>query len=46
MQALKPIAHRSYRLHYPENALAAVRAAIEAGAESFDIDVQLVAEGT
>jgi glycerophosphoryl diester phosphodiesterase len=35
------IAHRGYALRYPENTLASVRAAIEAGARFVEIDVQL-----
>jgi glycerophosphoryl diester phosphodiesterase len=38
------VAHRGYTLHYPENTLAAVDAAIEAGAHFVEIDVQLTAD--
>lgn len=39
------IAHRGYTLHYPENTLIAVKAAIDAGARYVEIDVQMSAEG-
>jgi glycerophosphoryl diester phosphodiesterase len=35
------VAHRGYRLHYPENTLIAVEAALRAGARYVEIDVQL-----
>ncbi len=35
------VAHRGYTLHYPENTLSAVRAAIEAGARYVEVDIQL-----
>jgi glycerophosphoryl diester phosphodiesterase len=35
------VAHRGYTRHYPENTLASVMAAIEAGARFVEIDVQL-----
>src|SRR5436190_16478043 len=35
------VAHRGYRLHYPENTLPAVEAALRAGARFVEIDVQL-----
>src|SRR5256885_4259362 len=35
------VAHRGYRLHYPENTLPAVEAALRAGARYVEIDVQL-----
>jgi glycerophosphoryl diester phosphodiesterase len=35
------VAHRGYTRHFPENTLAAVRGAIEAGARFVEIDVQL-----
>jgi glycerophosphoryl diester phosphodiesterase len=38
------IAHRGYTLHYPENTLAAVAAAVDAGARFVEIDVQLTAD--
>ena len=40
------IAHRGYTLHYPENTLLALRAAIDAGARFLEVDVQLAADGT
>jgi len=38
------VAHRGYALHYPENTLIAVEAAMEAGARFVEIDVQLTAD--
>lgn len=38
------VAHRGYTLHYPENTLAAVSAAIDAGARFVEIDVQLTSD--
>ncbi len=35
------IAHRGYTLHYPENTLAAIEAAIATGARYVEVDVQL-----
>jgi glycerophosphoryl diester phosphodiesterase len=35
------VAHRGYRLHYPENTLPAIEAALRAGARLVEIDVQL-----
>lgn len=35
------VAHRGYPLHYPENTLLGIQAAVEAGARSFEFDVQL-----
>lgn len=35
------VAHRGYTLHYPENTLAALGAAIAAGARHLEVDVQL-----
>jgi glycerophosphoryl diester phosphodiesterase len=35
------IAHRGYSSRYPENTLSAIRAAVEAGADMVEIDVQL-----
>ena len=35
------VAHRGYTLHYPENTLAGVQAAIDAGARYVEVDVQL-----
>lgn len=45
MQAPELIAHRGYASRYPENTLAAVTAAIEAGAQHVEIDVQLSSDG-
>jgi glycerophosphoryl diester phosphodiesterase len=45
MQTLpKLVAHRGYTLHYPENTLLALRAAVEAGAHYLEFDVQLSAD--
>lgn len=38
------IAHRGYTLHYPENTLISVKAAIDAGARYVEIDVQVSAD--
>jgi glycerophosphoryl diester phosphodiesterase len=38
------VAHRGYALHYPENTLLALRAAVEAGAHYLEFDVQLTAD--
>src|SRR5436190_10543018 len=38
------VAHRGYRLHYPENTLPAIEAALRAGARFVEIDVQLSRE--
>ncbi len=38
------VAHRGYTLHYPENTLVAVDAAILAGARYFEIDIQLTGD--
>lgn len=38
------VAHRGHSLEYPENTLAAVRAAIDAGVRHVEIDVQLSAD--
>jgi len=38
------VAHRGYTLHYPENTLLALRAAVEAGAHYLEFDVQLTAD--
>lgn len=35
------VAHRGYQLHYPENTLPAVEAALRAGARFVEIDIQL-----
>lgn len=39
------IAHRGYTLHYPENTLPAIEAAVRAGACAVEFDVQLTADG-
>lgn len=39
------MAHRGYPKHYPENSLAGMRAALEAGALLVEFDVQLTADG-
>lgn len=44
MQLPQLVAHRGYALHYPENTLAAVEAAIDAGARYVEVDVQLTAD--
>ena len=38
------VAHRGYALHYPENTLVAVEAAIRAGAHYVEVDIQLTAD--
>ncbi len=38
------VAHRGYTLHYPENTLAGLEAAIAAGARHLEVDVQLSAD--
>jgi len=38
------VAHRGYALHYPENTLIGVQAAIDAGARYVEVDVQLSAD--
>ncbi|MBI1422497.1 MAG: glycerophosphodiester phosphodiesterase [Gammaproteobacteria bacterium] len=37
----KLVAHRGYTLHYPENTLLALRAAVDAGAHYLEFDIQL-----
>lgn len=37
----KLVAHRGYTLHYPENTLLGLEAAIEAGADFLEVDIQL-----
>lgn len=39
------VAHRGYRLHYPENTLIAVEAALRAGARYVEVDIQLSRDG-
>ena len=38
------VAHRGYTLHYPENTLVGLEAAIKAGARYLEVDVQLSAD--
>ena len=38
------VAHRGYSLHYPENTLPAIEAALEAGAGAVEFDVQMTAD--
>lgn len=38
------VAHRGYALHYPENSLIGIEAAIDAGARYVEVDVQLSAD--
>ncbi len=38
------VAHRGYTLHYPENTLVGIEAAIRAGARYLEVDVQLTAD--
>jgi len=38
------VAHRGYTLHYPENTLVAIDAAMRAGARFIEVDVQLTAD--
>jgi glycerophosphoryl diester phosphodiesterase len=40
------IAHRGYTERYPENTLTALKAAIDAGADAVELDVQLCRDGT
>jgi glycerophosphoryl diester phosphodiesterase len=39
------VAHRGYALHYPENTLSAVHAAIDSGARHVEVDVQITTDG-
>ncbi len=39
------VAHRGYTAHYPENTLIALQAAVQAGADYVEFDVQLTADG-
>lgn len=45
MSAPELVAHRGYAARYPENTLAALEAAIEAGARWVEVDVQLSSDG-
>lgn len=44
-QTIEVVAHRGYTLHYPENTLVAMRAAVDAGARFVELDVQLTRDG-
>ncbi len=45
---IKPtlVAHRGYAYRYPDNSLASVRAALDAGARFLEVDVQVSTDGT
>ena len=43
--ALRLVAHRGYPRHYPENTLAGITAALQAGARHLEVDVQLSRDG-
>lgn len=40
------VAHRGYAYRYPDNSLASVRAALDAGARFLEVDVQVSTDGT
>ncbi len=40
------VAHRGYPLHFPDNSLSGVRAALDAGARFLEVDVQTSTDGT
>jgi glycerophosphoryl diester phosphodiesterase len=42
---IKVIAHRGEHLHHPENTMAAFQAAIDAGADYFELDVRTTSDG-
>jgi len=42
---IKVIAHRGEHLHHPENTIAAFQAAIDAGADYFELDVRTTSDG-
>jgi len=44
MSKFKLIAHRGYTLHFPENTIVGIGAAIEAGAQAVEIDIQLTSD--
>ena len=46
MQDFQLVAHRGYPKRYPDNSLAGIRAALDAGARHLEIDVQLSTDGT
>lgn len=45
-QPVRLIAHRGYAERYPENTLLALQAAIDAGADAIELDVQFCQDGT
>lgn len=44
MTKFKLIAHRGYALHFPENTIVGIGAAVEAGARAVEIDIQMTAD--
>ena len=44
-KTIKVIAHRGEHLHHPENTMAAFQAAIDAGADYFELDVRTTSDG-
>lgn len=44
MAKFKLIAHRGYTQHFPENTIVGIGAAIEAGAQAVEIDIQLTSD--
>ena len=44
MSLFELVAHRGYTLHYPENTLLAIDAAVKAGARFVEVDIQLSAD--
>ncbi|MDQ6959861.1 MAG: glycerophosphodiester phosphodiesterase family protein [Mariprofundaceae bacterium] len=42
---IKLIAHRGYAARFPENTIVGIEAAVEAGAQCVEVDVQLTADG-
>ncbi len=44
-RSIAVISHRGEHLHHPENTLAAYRAAVDRGADYFEVDVQTTADG-
>ena len=46
MSLFNLVAHRGYTLHYPENTLPAIAAAVTAGAKFVEVDIQLSADET
>ena len=45
VDTLRLVAHRGYPRRYPENTLLSLLAALEAGAEFVEFDVQMTADG-